>query len=355
MKERLVGLVSAAAAILINTTIVTSALAGELTGTAEPKLSPIQLNTTAVPTFAEYRVSITNPGAATINGWRFVARTSVLGGTSRATFYQAGSDARCAQGSSDTEVVCQFATISPGVPPVSFSVAFNAPADGTKINLSWRAFWDESGNGGADGFKNAQETLLEPPDINKLSSVVPKGSNSLTFYTGSSNGAATSTDDWVTVVTVPGGLAESTIATINETVVLGGCASNLLTCATTRLNLPGTFGTEGTGTSTSFNGLQITLRRDASTIKPGAKIDSAIIKYSEPTSPNTLAGDYPITVPSCTNTDYGSLPKLGIPCEDRTKRKAYPKKSTPKESVPADFEGDWEFVIYAIDNGKYDQ
>jgi hypothetical protein len=61
-------------------------------------------------------------------------------------------------------------------------------------------------------------------------------------------------------------------------------------------------------------------------------------------------------VADCTDTSNGNLPQPGKPCEDRTQRKAYPSKNRPKDPpVPAGFEGDWQFVIYAVDNGKYNQ
>lgn len=318
------------------------AWAGDLAGTATPVLSPVQLSTAGQPTFAQYNVIITNTSVPTISGWRFVGRTTVLGGVGSATFSAAGSDARCSAPNSPTEIVCNLPPLTSGASQ-SFQIAFNAPTAGTEIDLSWRAFWDESGNGGNDGFHAATPTALEPPSDSSVSSVVPSLAPALTFFTG--GGVATQADSWVTRVKVPANVTTSTIATIVEVLDQQDCARapDLLTCATSALTIPGTFSPV----------LEITLLRDASTIAKGAKIDSARIFYKEPAHPDNRV-TYPLEVPSCTDTTtYGPLPQSGIPCEDRTRRKAYAKKSTPKVFVPSGFEGDWEFVIYAVDNGKY--
>jgi len=323
------------AAAAIHIAAAPLAFAADLSGTATPTLTPIQLSTASQPTFAQYDVVITNTSQPTISGWRFVGRASVVGGTSVATFYAPGSDPNCSAPNSATEVVCAFSPLASGASQ-AFKVAFNAPTDGTEINLSWRAFWDESGNGGNDGFKAAQATALEPPNLNAVASVVPSNTPALTFFTG--GGIATPADPWVTRVTVPANITVSTTATVVETVTPGGCAADLLTCNTSTLTIPGSFSSL----------LEITLRRDASTIAKGAKIDSARIDYQHTSTSAT------IEVPSCTDTSFsGPLPLSGIPCEDRSLRKAYPKKSTPKSPVPAGFEGDWEFVIRALDNGRY--
>jgi hypothetical protein len=312
-----------------------AAMAGELSGEAFPALSSIQWSTAGQPTYAQYNVVIQNTSTPTISGWRFMGRTSVAGGTTTASFYAAGSDSRCvANNSAGTEVVCSFEPLASGA-QMGFSIAFNGPADGNQIDFSWRVFWDESGSGGNDGFRSAAATGLYAPNDSQVSSVVPSQAPALTFFTG--GGIATVADSWVTRVTVPANVSTSTTATVSETVTPGGCAADLLTCNTSTLDIPGSFASL----------LEIMLRRDASTIAKGAKIDSARIYYQHTSTSSE------IEVPACTDSSYGTLPQPGIPCEDRTLRKAYPKKSTPKSPVPAGFEGDWEFVIRAVDNGRY--
>jgi hypothetical protein len=177
----------------------------------------------------------------------------------------------------------------------------------------------------------------------------------VTFFTG--GGVATAVDNWVTKVKVPS-TSNATTGVVDESVSPIPCAADLLTCSTSTLSIPGgTFGTASTVPLSQF--LEITLLRDASTIAKGAKISSAKIFYDAPATPGDCGGGpciYPMQVLSCTDTTWGTLPKQGIPCEDRTQRFAYPSKSRPKDPpVPAGFEGDWKFVIYAVDNGKYEQ
>ena len=79
--------------------------------------------------------------------------------------------------------------------------------------------------------------------------------------------------------------------------------------------------------------------------KPG-EIDSAKIFYDSPANP--AAGvTYPLDLPPCTDTTYGALPKVGIPCINSRKRYG--------NSAPAAWRLDWEFEIFALDNGRYTQ
>ena len=56
-----------------------------------------------------------------------------------------------------------------------------------------------------------------------------------------------------------------------------------------------------------------------------------------------------LIVPACSSDP--TLPRSKEPCiESRT---AYPTRNSKKTPVAAGFEGDWEFVIKAFDNGKY--
>jgi hypothetical protein len=87
-----------------------------------------------------------------------------------------------------------------------------------------------------------------------------------------------------------------------------------------------------------------------STIAKGAKIGTAKIYYSNPTTP-APGVVYPYEVLPCTDTTYGTLPKPGIPCENRPARIEFNKKTAPTP----DWVGDWQFEIWAKDNGKYTQ
>lgn len=174
---------------------------------------------------------------------------------------------------------------------------------------------------------------LGTPQLASVKSAVPKAGG--TVFTGD-GAVATLVDPWTTTVVIPAA-GTFTTADVFEEISTVPFAPNLLNKSSSRLTIPGTFAQ-----------LVITLRRDVSTLAKGAKINSAEIRYSDPTTP--AAGVvYPYTLLPCSDTTYGTLPKVGIPC--LFKRTAYTKRTAPT----LDWEGDWEFIIYALDNGKYEQ
>ncbi len=225
---------------------------------------------------------------------------------------------------------------------ISFDLTVKAPSAGATVKITSQTSWKEPYEWGNPREYEPLRTAslsLSAPDPTKVKSFLPAGG---TVFTGTSgcvaeNGCpATGADTWTTTVKVP----SSATAEVAEVVSPVTCAPDLLTCSTSTLSIPGTFAN-----------LVIILRRDVSTIAKKAKISSARIYYDNPTTP-AVGVSYPLEVPSCTDTTYGVLPKTGIPCIDV--RTAYPKKSAPpKPPVPAGFESDWEFVIKALDNGRY--
>lgn len=315
-----------------------STFAGDLAATVTSVLQPVTWASANQPTFASYAITMTNTKPNAISGVRLIGTASVVNGTSTAQFYPASSDTHCtATNVQQTAVACSFGLLQPNA-PVSFTVTFSAPTDGDQIAFAWSAVFDESGGGASDGSAGTTTTGLAPPNDAAVTSVVPQGGN-VTFFTGSGSGIATPSDPWTTTVSVPTGAA-STTATVAESSSNVTCAPDLLTCNITTLSIPGTFA----------NLLVITLRRDASTIRNGAKISNARIFYDGATTPDPFVV-YPLEVLSCNDTTYGLVPRAGVPCIDT--RTAYPKKSTPKNPVPTGFEGDWEFIIKAVDNGQY--
>jgi hypothetical protein len=209
--------------------------------------------------------------------------------------------------------------------------------------LAWSSVFDESVGGGSDGSSATECTPLAAPSADEFSSFLPQSAVATSVFTGVAcdaiNGcAATPTDTWTTTVNLPGA-SQATTATLIDTVATVACAPDLLTCSTSTVTIPGTFAN-----------LLITLRRDATTIANGAKIANAQIVYDNPAHPDPRIA-YPLTLLSCEDTTWGPLPQSGIPCVNL--RTAYPKKSTPKRPVPAGYEGDWEFLIKAIDNGRF--
>jgi hypothetical protein len=316
----------------------TPSFAGDLDAVVTTVVQPVTLSSTSQPTYASYDVTLTNTKPNPISGVRFIGTTQVVnGGPTLAPFHSSSPGVACTPtNASQTAISCPIAQLLPGTSgAVSFRVTFNAPVAGERIDFVWSAVFDESGGGASDGDAGTQSTMLAPPDDNNVSSVVPEGGD-VTLSTGSSSGVATPSDTWTTTVTVPAGAAATT-ASVGESVSTVTCAPDLLTCSTSTLTIPGTFAN-----------LVITLRRDASTIARGARIDSARIFY-QPDSNNPSLGN---EVLSCDDPSFvNRTPTAGNPCIDF--RKAYGKKSLPRNPVPAGYEGDWEFVIKAIDNGKY--
>jgi hypothetical protein len=114
-------------------------------------------------------------------------------------------------------------------------------------------------------------------------------------------------------------------------------AANLFNCSFSNLDIPGTFADK----------LTIYLRRDYTTLANPNKneIGSAEIRYVPDAgheAPNVL---YPLLVPPCSDTTYGTLPLSGIPC--------IKLRTRYKSNAPAAWALDWEFMILAIDNGRY--
>jgi hypothetical protein len=217
----------------------------------------------------------------------------------------------------------------------TFTVTFTAPTSGTSLDLVWESGFNtddgSGGNSGGAGDNGANRlTQLKKIDPNNVETDIPVGTDVIVF-TG--DGVAKPGDTWVTQVEVKGLATAALRAAVFENVTTGGLAPDLLTTSSSIITIPGA------------SGLIITLRRDASTIGKNAKIANARIYYKADENQQGLGTE----VFPCTSAG----PQLGIPCIES--RYEYPRKSTGKVKVTPGFEGDWEFVIRAIDNGKYEQ
>lgn len=315
------------------------------------------------PFYVGYQVTVSNVGGNTVNNVRFFGWTTVTDPDESAPFSQPpANDATCSAIANPPSlnlpanartISCDFGQMRAGS-SVSFTVFFDAPVKDTNSPtpngvagqcaatdcVHFRGFTAYSEGSNDSGGSNpndsnswlAGEVLLGTPDPTQVKTAVSKAGG--VFFTGGQ--IATSSDTWTTTVSVPATTAVTT-AEILEEVTLGGCAADLTTCAATTLAIPGTFAK-----------LIITLRRDASTIANGAKISSARIYYSSPTTPDPRI-TYPYEVLPCTDTTYGPLPQVAIPCLN--KRTDFTKKTAPT----AEWIGDWQFEIFALDNGRYSQ
>ncbi len=293
-----------------------------------PQPGTVTLSSVAQPTFAAYEITITNNKPNPISGVRLIGTANVVGGVEKATF-KSSTGIACQTATTDlNSVSCPLGQVAGGGTSVTFSVTFNAPGDGTQINFVWSSVFDESGGGASDGAAGTTMTVLSPPDPSKVTSRVPQGGTSFTFFTGTT-GVATVADPWTTTVVVPP-VTNATTAEVVESAPQSACSSDLRDCRVSTLNIPGTFAS-----------LEITLRRDVSTIRKGAKIVNSLLYYAADGvnfDPNPL--------PLC--ADVGGGPSLLNP-RCISSRTAYTKRTAP---TPA-FEGDWEWVILAITNGGY--
>ncbi len=296
--------------------------------------------TPPLPTWAAWKVTVANNGKNVVNHITFTGATTVLTPGETAPFLMAeglgGASVNCtATNLPQTAVNCDLGTLRSGGDAVSFVLIFKgpvavaAPLPADRIDFAWQASYAEalSDNPGASRQDTqsglAPPTALGTPLVTQVQSTVPRAGG--TFFTGNT-GVATAADPWTTTVNVPARLAYTT-AMILEAPALNSCAPDLLTCNASTLTIPG-----------NFSHLTITLRRDASTIKPGAKIANAKIYYASDNVTFTEVLDCAVT----------GGPQPGVPCMEA--RTAYTKKTAPTPQ----WEGDWEFVIRALDNGRYE-
>jgi hypothetical protein len=289
--------------------------------------------TPALPTYAAYTVTISNNGANTLNNVVFTGATAVAlvnGPTASAPFFQAVGLACQTTSAGPTSIACPIGQLRSGGDSRSFTVLFSAPVQGNipaapdAVNFSWAFNYaegpnDNPGSAHQDTQFGTAVTSLGTPTDSQVKSFVPASGG--TIFTGL-DGVATAADPWTTTVSIPS-LAEATVV---ESLILQSCSADLLTCNASELTIPGTFAQ-----------LVITLRRDKTTIRPGAKIGNAEINYAHD-------GINFAPVQSC---DVTGGPAPGVPC--LASRKAYTKKNAPN----ADWIGDWEFIIFALDNGQY--
>jgi hypothetical protein len=335
------------------TLLIVPAVAGEIDATVT--VSPgsqggVSLSLPPSEPVASYVVTVSNTGTSnTIQRARFHAVTSVTGGDAGAAAqFKSSTGYTCTPTNLDrTAVSCEIGILPAGVSSTPFTLSFSSPTSGTAIAMHWTVDFD-NGGGLSNGNGDASPISLNPIDPNLLKSDVP-ALTSLEFFTG--RGVANPVDTWVTRVTIFS-TSTATQATIEENqnalnFCANGVAADLLTCSYTSLSIPGaTFGTPGDPIPGQF--LKITLLRDASTIARGAKISSAKIFYSKD------GVSLPVEVLPCSMSVTGG-PTAGVPCEDVSKRIAYPRKNSQKTPVTAGYEGDWSFTVYAADNGRYEQ
>ena len=318
-----------------------------------PLPASVTLSTTALPTYASYQVTLThNATNAQLKPVMFTATTTVVDSAGvavpaqTAAFVPASLPVGCTSTTPST-INCSFSDglLTPGAVK-SFAVTVTAPSAGFKVNFKSKTSWKEWIYFTESTPEATVSTLLSAPDPLKVSSFVPPGG--ATLFTGVNGGLPTIDNTWTTTLNLPA-TAAAAVVNIQNAINPVTCAPNLTTCNSSTLSIPGGV----------FDHLTITLRRYATTIAKHAKISSAHVYYSGPAHPDPRVTTYNVglgfDVPSCTVTTYSPdvLPVQGIPC---IKSRTAVYKSVIGETEHDDDEKVllyWEFVIWAKDNGKY--
>ncbi|MEP6874240.1 MAG: hypothetical protein ABI887_07725 [Burkholderiales bacterium] len=321
-----------------------------------PAPASVTLAGTGLLTYASYEVTLTHDqDRSVLQPVYFSASTTVrdshnaVQSGQSAVFVAANLPTGCSA-PTPTTLSCTFTDglLRPGSTK-TFTLIVQVPTAGAKIGLTSQTSWRDCGHGRLESTPGSTAyTLLTAPSPDAVASYLPAGGG--TLFTGNATGTATPTDPWTTTVSVPTSAGAASVS-ILETLLTSTCAGDLTTCNSSLLTIPGTFAN-----------LTIYLRRDATTISRYAKISSAKVYYSEPAHPAAHVV-YPLEVPSCKDTwTYGQLPRSGIPCI--AERTAYPSKDDCDRYSkqhggstiglpPPGYEGDWEFRILAVDNGRY--
>jgi hypothetical protein len=312
--------------------------------------------------YAAYLIQVKNVSDDTLKILKITGNTSVTPAPPATTAGTAdfvrkvgqGTDVSCVTTSGPTAIECTIVPLLPPYQSISFVVLFKTPTSGASIKFSTKTLYAEYEHhepyfDDIESIYKSAVTALAAPSATQLESYVPD--TGATLSTGATGDAVpTATDPWTTTIAVPGN--NGTTLSVSEAIDPNSCGPGVLTCNVSAIALPGSFTTPV---------LIITLRRDVSTIgsattyyssrhyykPPEPNIKNAVIEYK-----HVPTGTF-VPVQNCARDYYGQpivtpgLPGPGVPCI--AKRKAYPKKSP----TPIDLRGDWEFEIWAVDNGQY--
>lgn len=360
--------VALAGAAAAGPALAQSSTTPKMSVTASTVAPLVTYSRSGLPTYAAWSITLTNISGNTINNISATVATAV-GTTALPVVFVYADGAACGPQASDGTVPCSIGSFVAGQAQ-TFLVYFQTPAltpttpSSDAINLSATVNYgegtnDSTGASHPDQVVATSQAALGTVVYDNIKTVVPKkiGTQTvLAMVTGS--GVATPSDPWTTTVSLPlldsyGTLTAQT-ASIDEfprndgsEPVTGSCSPYANGCRVTQLYIPGYSAT------TSAQGyIQITLRRDASTIvNPTgggkAKITDLYLCYFKDGTTGTQNCDAssPNRVPMC--SDVGGAPSPGQPCI--WSRKIYKNNEGPTR----DYDGDAEYIIRARDNGRY--
>ena len=321
--------------------------------------NPASVSRSDVLFYVSYDVSIKNTSNSSVN-YKLAAKTTVIetvpsGQT--APFNSSSGAGSCSTPVAPapidpTSVNCVNIDVDKGTTKV-VTVTFQTPKAGDRIDLAWSVSFQSATP--VTGTASAVLTTVPyAQSTTEFNTYVPTSGG--TFFTGFSAGAGTPVggvatsgargdpspgDPFTTTVVIPN-IANPTTAAAQETSSasnpVGGCQNYYYTCFGTDLTIPGLV---YPGTN-SIKYITIFLRIDRSQISDTGKslgINNVWIYYRH------LSTDIFNPVPLCSSN--ATLPSAGQPCIQST----IIYGTDP--SVPVDFQGDWQWEIRAIDNGRF--
>jgi hypothetical protein len=316
-------------------------------------------STAALPTYASYRLTITSLDRDRLKKLGFKGTVAVQGlpPGSPTGVTLLGSEAATCSLTPAGALQCDVpGELSQRGRSVSFTVTLKAPSAGSALVLSGKALFFEHCCHWKQTHPASAATELLAPDPDAFSSFVPtpqtvpaalySGTRTLTGVVGAipvvdRNAVPPIDDPFTTTVVVPVGSAATT-ASVVEREIAQSCSANPR-CFESRVTMPG-----------RFDFLRIILRRDRTTLIADPRyngqsaIDNAIVKYFPDDDPNDP--DKFIILLNCSVVP-GGVPTPKNPCI--ASRLAFPVPTGQPASSPTGLEGDWEFVIHALDNGRY--
>ena len=343
LKSALLGLMT----VVISGAAWSAASDPQVSAVVEAVPDEVTLQRNGLGPLAAYKVTLTNNATNTLNRVKFEGTAQLTTGSLSASIaidsvvVASTQDPNCVVSSSNV-VTCTVGSLAPQG-SVLFYAVVKSPLSGDNITLNW-TFNGAEGNSltgqGCCTKTGLASTLLTDAlstsgKTKAKSFVAPL--TGLTLFTGASSGAvdvigspATRSDPYTTTVVIPMGV--TTTAAIEETEALA-LPCQVGACYKSQLTIPGAFTPR----------LTIFLRRDGTTTV--GNIRNAVIYYTADT-----VGAVPIQLVGCDLTDPPG-PATHLPCIKS--RLEYTRSNSP--SPVDDWVNDWQFEIWASDNGKYTQ
>jgi hypothetical protein len=257
-------------------------------------------------------------------------------------------------------VTCTFHDVAdstvapnPAPPPKTFSLVVKTPTAGEKIKLLSQTLLNESYNSNCKSQEPLTTlTALSNPALTPsvVDTYLPLAG---AVNTGTTGGAATCAQPWVTIAKVPAA-AQVGVTLIPDDTQYPGTFGNF-----TKLQIPGALYGWGPNPADQIRWyspgaasklLVITLRRDVCTIDGHGPIADALKILKEKIF---YRADNSLSYTQLLSCFVTSGPTPGVPCIAH--RKVYTKFNLPPVSDPnrLQYLGDHEWVIYAHDNGRY--